>query len=254
MGFHTVAYSTTSLGTTANTDITAVSDQSMTVTNSHILPPRDLWVVGAYANSPTLSAARLNSNTLKVESASYIRPIERNTGALPASDPNFMFLGSRPLKIKALEELQVQATSAITSSTEAFIGLVWLADQLEHITITDDYWLRYTSSTAAASNKWTTISITLDQSLGSGTYAVVGMEHTSSTVQAARLIFDDQAFRPGCLGQSSISSRSHSCFYDGSFGVWGKFRNVTPPRVEVLCTGTDTNHEGYLRVVRIAAQ
>lgn len=256
MAFHTVAYGS-SIDNTEDVDVPAINELSMTISNGHFYPSRDLWVVGAYANSPTLTRARINTNTLKLQSAPYIRPFDAATGALPKDNPNFMFLGNRPLRVKALEEIQVQATAA-PAVTEACIFLLWLADQIEHLDIVDDYWIRFTSSTdlvSANNNKWTQIAVTFDQSLGSGTYAVIGMEFSSTTAQAARLQFDDQAFRPGVLAQNAKSRRTHASFYEAAYGVWGRFRNVTPPRVEVLATGNDAadTMEGYLRVVRVSA-
>jgi hypothetical protein len=40
-------------------------------------------------------------------------------------------------------------------------------------------------------------------------------------------------------------------FYEGGLGLYGKFMSYTLPQVEVLATGTDNSHIGYLRIIQL---
>src|SRR5262249_38123432 len=110
---------------------------------------------------------------------------------------------------------------------------------------------------------WSLLSPQFDQTIPSGTYAVVGFEHWSPTSIAARIVFPGSPRRPGTLSQNNkviegpnpnvfdANARTHDIFYHGSLGVYGMFQTTAPPSIEVLTTGADASHEGYLRVVRV---
>jgi hypothetical protein len=92
-----------------------------------------------------------------------------------------------------------------------------------------------------------------EQTLPAGTYAVVGFEHVGPTAVAARLIFPGSVHRPGTVAGITLGSRTFQGFYEGLFGIYGHFKTISLPYVEVLTTAADAvnQHEGYLRVCRV---
>ena len=121
MPFHMSAYASTTLSTTANTDIAAVQDDILAISNNHFLPQKDYDLVFAYAQSATLNRVRLVSPTNRQVTLPFLRPV--NAGATPATDPNVADYRSTPFGIQALEELALEATSDIAMGNETFIGV-----------------------------------------------------------------------------------------------------------------------------------
>lgn len=245
--FHLGAY-TELIDNTANTDVDALSDDVFAITNVHFLMPRDLLMFLAYAASATLTRARWSTPSINNISPIFIRPI--NVGALPTDDPNLADYRYNPVRLRAQEELKLEATSGVAMGTERFTGLFWLGDSITQAPPGDVYTLRATATTAAVANSWTTISLTWDNQLPAGSYAVIGGEYQATNALAFRCIFDDQWMRPGALGLTALGRRTAKPFYDGGMGLWGRFRTISLPRVQVLNNSTDGAHTLYLQCVR----
>lgn len=105
--------------------------------------------------------------------------------------------------------------------------------------------------TASVANVWTSLALTWDVTLPEGTYAVIGFTHVSGSPIAARLVFPGSPFKPATISTSDTVYRTHAAFYEGRFGVFGKFAAFAPPSLEVLCSGAISAHQIYVRVVRI---
>jgi hypothetical protein len=260
MGFHTVAY-TASIGSGAGQSfLTAVVDTvfSQSGTTGFLLPG-DLKLIAGYAAAAGISRARVNAPSLLRVGFCSIRPLQQNSVAAsgqPTANPNFMTLIDNPLTLRAAEPVGVEAAT-VNSTAERFIATLWFCDRLDPVPPGDSFWLRFTSTTTgnAVANAWTVFAPTFDQSIPSGTYAVIGAECTSASSVAARIVFPGQVYRPGIVAQPGAvgASRTHRYFYDGSFGVFGTFQTFAPPNIEILATGTEALNtiEGYMRVVRI---
>lgn len=246
--FHLSAF-TALLGTTADTDITALQDDILAIQNNHFLPQVDLSVVKLWVASATLSRVKLNSPKIRQINPTFIRPI--NVGTLPANNPNYSHFDGSQLVVKAQEELQMLATSGIAMGTERFTGLVWLSTGINPIPTGDIYTCRFTSTGTAGANAWTTISYTMDTILPQGLYSMVSSELQSTNALAHRWIFSNQYWRPGGLSLTSLGNRSDFDLYDFEQGEYGRFATFDLPRLQVLCNGADAAHEGYFTVVRV---
>lgn len=250
---HTVAYSGEPGTITSYAAIAAISDSILPASGNGLLMPGDLRVVAAYAGGTTLSRARINAASLLRVGYPSIRPIQAVTDGVPPVDPNFMtMLANAPL-VRANESVGVDVVHS-TVGTARQVALLWLADKFDPVPSGDSFDLRFTGTTnIATAFTWTIVTPTFDQSLPSGTYAVVGLEMICNNVIAARLVFPSSVFRPGVLGGGAAvgTARTHSAFYDGSFGVLGMFQQNAPPNLEVLTAAAASTQEGYLRVVRV---
>ena len=249
MPFHMSAYASTTLSTTANTDIAAVQDDILAISNNHFLPQKDYDLVFAYAQSATLNRARLVSPTNRQITIPFLRPV--NAGATPATDPNVADYRSTPFGIQGLEELALEASSDIAMGNETFIGLIGLQDTFRPVPKGNPFTLRGTSSTASVANTWTTLTVTWADTLPDGLYTCIGLEVVAVTGIAARLIFENQVLRPGCVGSVLVGNRTHQMFRLGGLGAWGDFRQTRMPIVQVLNTAAVSSHTVFLDLVKI---
>lgn len=244
--FHLAAYAAT-VDNTTDTDVTAVTDDILTIQNSHFILGRQMNLFGVAAMSATLSRAKIASASMRQIASPFIRPVI--AAATPGNNPNVMILDNYPFSIPPFEEIQMLCTSGV-AMTEPFAGLIWLGDQIDPIGPGNVIPLRWTSTTAAVSNAWTSITITFADTLPSGLYSIVWSECQSTNARAHRWIISNQMWRPGNLSYTSLSQRSPYAWQLGQLGRWGSFRSNDLPRCQVLVNGTDNSHEGYLWVQR----
>jgi hypothetical protein len=279
MTIHTMAYSNFSQGSDLNFDkasLDGVKDQAVTLSaQRRPIFSQDMSVIAGYAIHQDLVSAQIDAPTLRKIVSPYIVPITADW--MTPSDPNAMCLLPAPWAIGRQEEIGVTVTvrGSLSYTPASPQVLLWLADRIEQVPRGDNYWIRYERSDdandpQAASDAWTSVSVKFDQTLAAGRYAVIGFQHQCDGLLCARLIFDNQVFRPGTIavpltekngmGDPSYGrpsgARTAPMFYDGSLGVLGYFDSYAPPRIEVLALSGSVydnflDHEGYLRIVRV---
>jgi len=248
MPFHTVAWrlSTT---TAVETDITPVQDNIMLIQNGHFVPQQPMSVLYASVGAATPTSARFISPTLRQLSTPWVRPLA--TAIVQGVEPHVRDYRSNPLGISALEELELAATqtsggSAVIAAVAGLsIGPVQPAPAGTVITMSG------TGTTTAVAGSWTACPATWQDTLPAGQYACVGLEFEGATAISARLIFDQQYWRPGTVGVGTLPSRVHPMFQVGGLGVWGTFTANRMPNVEILCNAADTAQQFYLDFIRI---
>ena len=238
-----------SIGQTVDTDATPVTDSVFLVQNGHFVPQMDVKMYYAAAMSATLTRARFASPKTRQVTNPWIRPIIE--AAVPPTNPNVRSWIDSGFSFRGLEEIQLLATSGLAMGNENFTALAAVGVGLEPAPQGDYYPLRGTSTTAVTANKWTQVAVTWQDTLPAGTYAVVGLEHQSANAQAARLIFQNQQFRPGSLSITSLSNRQNALLANRRLGVYGRFLQTAMPLVEVLANGADASHEVYMDVIRV---
>lgn len=246
--FHLAAFSG-DVGTTANTTVAALGDQILTIQNSRFLFQRAVKLFAAYLGSTTISRGRFVSPSLRQIANPQIRPVTRAVGGI--TDPNVMDLRDIPLTIPGLEEFGLEATTALAMGTERVTGLVWVGNSIVPAPPGEVITVRFTGTTAAVANTWTDITMTADDSLSQGEYAIVGGDWISTTAIAFRMILDQQVERPGGLGVAAIDRRGPALNYAGYFGTWGRFRTTALPRFQLLAGSTDNDHQCFLQIVKL---
>lgn len=92
----------------------------------------------------------------------------------------------------------------------------------------------FTATITSVVGRWVAGTITLDQTLPRGRYAVVGAACFETDCLAMRFVPVGEAHRPGCLGTASVGIPSQKCFRNGELGVWFEFDSLTPPMIEIL--------------------
>lgn len=248
--FHLLAFEE-AVGTTANTDLDAIADQVFAIQNSHFFPSQPLDLVFAAYCSATANRARIVTPRFRQYTYPVISPPDAN--ATFGADPNYYDLRQMPLRLNAFEEIAIEGTSDIAMGTEQSYGIIGVTPRLRPAPVGDIFTLRGTSTTAAVANTWTQLAVTWADTLPAGVYAVVGMACIGVTEVAARIIFNDQVWRPGCLGSALVANKQGSIFRLGGLGEWGRFRYNVMPNIEVLNVSTTAVHTVYLDVIPVAA-
>lgn len=246
--FHLLA-NYVSIGQTADTDVTPVTDDVFLIQNSHFVPQSDIMLLAAAGMSANLTRLKLATPKTRQVVNPYIRPL--NGAATPPSNPAVADYRQNPFKLRGLEEIQLLGTSSLASGNEDLTTLMWLGTGIDAPPAGDIFTMKGTSTTTATVNTWTQITVTWSDTLPQGQYACVGLQHQSAGGQAARLTFYGQQFRPGALSVTALANRSHEMFTKGRLGVFGRFLQTAMPLVEVICDSADTSHEVYLDLIRV---
>src|SRR5271166_2818227 len=108
----------------ANTDVPAVTDGVLTISNGHFRLVDQMSLVGAATCAVTLIRSRLDSPTLRLPGNPYIEP--GNLALLPVNRQQIMDLSKMPYPLPTREELAIQATDG-TGTTEHLSSFIWLS-------------------------------------------------------------------------------------------------------------------------------
>lgn len=245
---HTLAWRL-SLADATETDVTPVTDSIFAIQNAHFLPQDDWFIQAAYFGAATPNRARFITPSMRQITTPFIRPV--NTDIVPGNFPGVADYRNNPLRLKALEEIQLmgmQTTGgAAVVAGVAFISRTALAPMPQG----DVYTMRGTGTTTVTAGAWSAVTVTWQDTLPQGVFAVVGAGFIGTTAIAGRLIFEDQVYRPGGLGTSAADLNVAPMFLKGGLGEWGRFNSNRMPNVEFLCNAADTAQEIYLDIIRI---
>lgn len=248
--FHMSAYFTAVLSTVADFDVPALTDDVITISNGHFLPQRDLQIPFAYAAAPTINRARIVSPSNRSITLPFIRPT--NLGLNPITQQDIADYRANPFVARRLEELAVEATSDIAMGNEDCTVLLGLMPSFTPAPRGDVYTMRVTSVTPSVIDAWTTIVPVFPDTLPQGVYSVVGLEYVAVTGTAARIIFDDQNERPGCVASVLINNQAPLMFRKGRLGEWGRFTSTAMPTFQVLNSAAAVIiHTLFMDIVRV---
>lgn len=246
--YHVGAY-TELLGTVANTDIDALADTIMTIFGTHFVFGEDVDIGWIWAGSATLNRVRIVAPSLSPIQRTWVRPLEN--AAIPPNQPNVDDFRSKPLRFRRTEELRVEATSDIAMGTERFTAVLGIFRGRQGMPAGDVFLLRGTATTAAVANAWTEITVTWDDALPQGQYAIIGAVHFSANGIAFSLGLENAKWRPGGLSITDLGNAVWPAQWDGGLGEWGRFNAFIMPRVFVLANAADAVHQVYLQLVRV---
>lgn len=225
------------------------TDTQLYALDDRIVLPCPMDLVCAFGMGGTLQTAKVTSPSLRGVNPINVTPVV--TGTTIPSTPNVAYFGHDVIRLQRDEPIAFEASGF---GQYAARGLLWLEEKFEPVPAGDRFWVRMTASAfVSVQDMWWSMQLSSVDELAAGTYAVIGMQYSSSIGIAARLTFDHQYWKPGVLAIQSPSARSFTQSYDGSFGVWGTFRTSSLPRLEVLLNSPGTGHEVRLLIVRVGA-
>jgi len=116
-----------------------------------------------------------------------------------------------------------------------------------------DFSVRWTATTTLVVNTWSNCTITFDNGLPSGTYALVGARFMSAGALFGRVVpRGGPVFRPGTVAVQDRNKDPRAFDRHGQMGVWLTFPNTVPPSVDIFSLSADTTEEGIFDLVKIA--
>ena len=269
MGRHLIAFGA-SVNPSSLTKMAPVADGTLTIAQNTVLLPAGLTnLVGVYGGcpggtSPGFTRYQVVTPSLKNNSV----PIEIDQVDTTSTNPNdtivdrngaIQMFDDAPVPLVAGEGLEVDVLTAGGTAGQVTV-LCWL-DDLNNIPVTGRpiCGVRATSSTTLTANTWTSCSITFDNTLPAGTYAIIGMHAESATGYAARIIIsgtwrmgvvpclDTKGTRPGQFRMGRMGNPAPGTYYS-----WGAFVNTTPPNIEFLAYAADTSETVLFDLIKIA--
>lgn len=247
--FHTLAFRGSVTNGTTNTTIAGVLDQIIPRNAANnFLTPEGSNIKMAVAGGVNASRARINTPSLREVGLPYIAPLQ--TGVAAQSPPNIAFYGDYGPRPRGADELSVESTHTDAAAQIQF-ALVWLTFGRKAIPPGQRYRLRNTAAITGVIGSWASGSMTPDQTLPSGIYAVVGMDAFGTNLLGARLIFSGGGYRPGVLARNAVASIPSPLFTNDELGVFGEFDSVALPTLEIYVEAANSAQEIYLDLVRI---
>ncbi len=275
MAKHLIAFSQAQSVTTY-TKVNFAADVTVTPIGANLVQvPATNLLIGAYGfggitatgltryqiSTPSLKANRVPiqidaSDTTTTQPADATAVAVAGTATGPPI-PQLQFWGDTPIPLAPGESLEVDEITA--GANQATFG-IWLDNGLPD-TVTGPLLagVRATSATTLVANAWTASTLTFDNTLPVGSYAVVGMAALSATGVLARVALPGFPWRMGCIAQKTTSAFRQDYFRAGRFGTfgqgayhsWGAFVSTSPPQVEFFAGAADTSEVVLFDLVKI---
>lgn len=276
--FHSELYSS-SIASGANTfaqvtgifasAILAAQNNGFTVV--HELPfLSQVMGVGAH-----LVHVRPQSNSMLPAPYTAISP--NNRGTAFESPPRYFDLSRNPMPLRPAEEIDCFATQNAGAGETQYI-LFNFSDGIQQpvayglntggvagastLTPGRAFTVHATGTTTLSAGAWTQVSLTFDQALPAGTYAVIGMRAFSATALFARLApVTGIKYRPGAIAVQAYDQMD--CPFQrmivapgiaiAPMGEWIRFYQNVPPKIDFFATAGDNAEEVWLDLVFISA-
>ena len=246
---HLLAWRVSAADATA-VDVTPVADSIWAIQNGHFMPQRNWLLQAAYFGAAGPNRARFITPTFRQITTPWIRPV--NTDIVPANVVGAADYRANPLMFRALEEIQLEGMQT-TGGAAVVVGIAAVSKEpIVPAPQGDIYTLRGTGATTVTAGAWSLITVTWQDTLPAGRYALVGGTFIGATAIAGRCILEEQVDRPGWLGNAAADNVGSTIGLKGGLGVWGQFTGNRFPNVEMLCNAADTAQEIYLDLIKIA--
>lgn len=245
---HAFVASTTNATTLQN--LAPLADPSISITGNFMLIPALNNILGIYASGANLSRATLQAPSLFDNTPFEVRHVDPNV--LPTSPVPMEYFGENPVKIVVNDQLQVKTIGTASGYQNVF---VLLADGAAAPVTGEIVHERFTFTSSATGNSWQNAAITLDDTLPTGTYNVVGMSLQGAHLIAGRLVFPgaSNSVRPGCIAnQNKASITVPDVFTNGKLGVWGTFDSRVLPTIDHITDGNTETAIGYLDLIKVS--
>lgn len=234
------------LGVTDAT-LPAIQDQWCSTFNNQYMLERSRKLIRAFGAVPNGTAIRLSSPTWNRNFQPVIDPFDADAtpgGNLPAVVD---YMGRGPT-IPKLETFGPLVSRAGAGAADCFVAL-WHTLSITPAPAGEIITVRFTANATGASLGWRAGTITFDQALPNGEYAVVGMRVTGANCLIARLNFVGGDERPGVICNVDATSWVYPAMRFGFGGMFGKFKNTNPPQIEVVGTGAVAAQIGSLDLI-----
>lgn len=232
--------------------LNVVVDQSLTPAQSQgYLFPRNYRVMAAFVMGVNLTAARINSPSLRNFVLPEIVP-GLPSATVTTRPPITDYRGQGPV-VLANESVVVE-TSRGGADAQPVTAALWITDRFTPAPGGQIFTTTASFANTLIAGQWTLSPLTFNQTLPSGKYAVVGMEVVCGDSALARLVFPGQnQWRPGCVVDLAYGNIiTPPIFRMGYMGLYGEFFNTAQPQIEMfgLVAGAE-NGVCYLDLIKV---
>jgi hypothetical protein len=245
---HIIAFSGSVSAGADNAPLNAIQGTAEYVQNNRHVLAQDQYVLWAYVQGTNLTRARIDAPSLRAFTPPRLPYFRR--GTTPGNEPPINDFAHLGLILRGAEEIAVQTSNNLNSSTEVHYAVLCVGPTLSPPSRGPDFWVRATGNTALVQNQWTNVPLTLESQLPAGNYRIVRFIARSATGIAARVITPGSIWRHGVICINAEGQQQHRHFVDGRYGDYGTFSTVALPSVEFLAAATDSAQEVYFGLVR----
>lgn len=246
--FHVAAYRGSVGAGLSNVDIAAVQDGQLTISNSHFVLPKNAQLMWAFGLGTNLSRLRLNTPKMRYVGLPSLVPI--NSGTTVPSPMNLANLTEEMVLLDTIDEIAVEASSA-DAGAQTMTAIVAFSFGVKSAPAMPTFRVRGTTAITQVAGSWVNGTVTLDQTIPRGTYAIVGYDCVSANGLAARMVFSGYGFRPGVICRNSATSLKHMLFDSQAMGVFGTFDSINFPTIDILANGAGSSQEHFFDLVRM---
>lgn len=265
-GFHLLIYDGTATSTTTAGDLTAATDPVFTQRNSHITLTDDLKLLAVKMAGGGLTRGTIKMPTWNAQTLFNIDPLEQSSVTLSPS--RVMNLESLRPTLAQDEEIQFQVSGEVNANDTVTVGAWvgtpgWSRNIPKGMGPLSVFCARVTAAPVLANRAWSALaSLTFEQGLRAGIYAIVGSHWTGANVLYHRIqfprstMYNGRALRPGDIVNNAVGDLPWYQYGEmaSPFGVWGKFHTFELPQIEFWSqTRSDTpTLEGRLFLVKLS--
>lgn len=232
--FHLLAFAGAKTDSTANEAAPGVVDPGWTLNaqNRYILPAK-MRVFASIAMNDTITRARINAPSLRNLGLPELFP--NTVSDDPAAIPLVNYWDDQGPELQPTEAVGID-TSNGASTVDRVHAALWLRSRKLPLPSGKRSTVVGTSTQTLLLDAWTTGTITFDQDLPQGLYAVIGLAVVCNDAWAARLVFPgQQTMRPGCaVAMAYAGVDTVQYFRSGRQGEWGRFINTQPPQLDLI--------------------
>jgi hypothetical protein len=253
MPFHLALYDSSIANGAILLQVTKVSDPIIAPAGNGFLVQAALQNLAGVAGVGT-NLTRMNLTSGSIRKMFPFDFDRVNVGALIENPARFHDFTAMPYQLDLNEELDafvVQSNAGAQSETVA----VWFSDgPLRPIVPSGKMQtVHATATTTLSARAWTACTLTLDNGLDGGRYAIVG----ASAFSASGIFFrfvprgGSAVNRPGGFVGQARNALCPPNFRYGGLGEWLRFDNTNLPQVEFFATAGDTSEEVFLDVIKV---
>jgi hypothetical protein len=263
MAFHTVVF-TSSNGTSGATTFIQTNfkaDAIVPTLNNGLQVPKQLNKLGFVAGLGT-SLCNIRAQTPAFLPYPWPSFAPVNRGSAFESPPRMWDFFKMPLSMNPTDELDIY-TCQNSGGAETEYVFVSLTDGV----VTPPpggrfFTVHATGSTTVTASAFTLCSLTFDQAIPAGLYAVIGARAFGATMKAFRLApAMEPLWRPGGIAVATYDQMDpmgqRAYHLDGQviapWGVWMQFYQNVPPQLDAFCTSADTAQEVWLDLIQVSA-
>lgn len=217
--------------------------------DNHYLLPQDLKLNKAIAFGATITRAQVVLPSFRTMTLPQITPLQVSAtpGDLPAV---CRWDGYEPI-LPNLDDLAVEWSENAAGAEQAVVGLFVKTMNAPPAPRGPVFTVRATASITAGNLAWGAGELTFTTRLVAGRYAVIGFAAIGANLLLARLVFQNQGPRPGCIAQQANGDTPWPDFRMGNNGLFGEFEHTTPPTVELFGSAAPVTQEFFLDLIKL---